>query len=589
MQKVGFKMKKFRRLIICLILSTILLIPSLVSANEIRNIDINGVIKENGDIDVTQVWEAYVTEGTEFYIPMQDLNHMGKENYTVSMNGREFTDNPNWDIGASFEEKAYTYGINYSSGYPELCFGVSELNTNNTYEVNFTYTNAVQAFNDMDGFNIEFLNEGIAPKPESAKVTLELDDGEITDEIADIWAFGYTGDVVFQDGKIVATAESLNLGDYMTLLVGFEKGILSPTYEGQGNFTELRDEAMAGSDYDNPDEIDSGYNDYYQEPSAIERVLSAFAPILRILIPFAIFSFFGNMIRKANDKSKPKNVKEVSIDDGYYFREPPLDNNLPSIYEFNEYIADSKFEDILTAYLLKWINDGAVIINETQTGRIFKKDTVTIEFLKEPNLIYQSEKYIYEFLRKAAQDNILNEEELASYVRRYDSQYGQLRKSVKNEGASNALSNGYLTRDERKNLYLTEDGKVELKNVGGFKNFIEDFTLINEREPIEVKLWDDLLIVAAVLGLADTIAQQFEKIYPEYNFAEASNPYMRMNNFSTYYYISRLNNFSHKAQASYNNKQAAKAQRMRFLGSGGSSSWRGGGGSSGGGRGGGIR
>ena len=46
-------------------------------------------------------------------------------------------------------------------------------------------------------------------------------------------------------------------------------------------------------------------------------------------------------------------------------------------------------------------------------------------------------------------------------------------------------------------------------------------SLMNEKEAIEVNLWDMYLIYAQIFGIADKVAKQFKKLYP--NEIEAYN------------------------------------------------------------------
>ena len=39
--------------------------------------------------------------------------------------------------------------------------------------------------------------------------------------------------------------------------------------------------------------------------------------------------------------------------------------------------------------------------------------------------------------------------------------------------------------------------------------------MIKEREPIEVALWDEYLMYAQIFGIAEEVANQFKKLYPE--------------------------------------------------------------------------
>ena len=73
--------------------------------------------------------------------------------------------------------------------------------------------------------------------------------------------------------------------------------------------------------------------------------------------------------------------------------------------------------------------------------------------------------------------------------------------------------------------YISIPGTVTFKNnkktrevakeLAGLKKFLEEFTLIKEREPIEVNLFEDYLIFAQILGIAKKVATQFKKLYPE--------------------------------------------------------------------------
>ena len=59
--------------------------------------------------------------------------------------------------------------------------------------------------------------------------------------------------------------------------------------------------------------------------------------------------------------------------------------------------------------------------------------------------------------------------------------------------------------------------KEEATKLLGLKRFLLDYSLINKREVIEVKLWEDYLIFAQILGIADKVSEQFSKLYPDMN------------------------------------------------------------------------
>src|SRR5699024_12225813 len=74
---------------------------------------------------------------------------------------------------------------------------------------------------------------------------------ELNDETEKIWAFGFSGEVEFQDGKVVATSDSpLTQSDYVTILVHFPEGMFSTDDQLSKSFEDVKEEAFKDSDYE---------------------------------------------------------------------------------------------------------------------------------------------------------------------------------------------------------------------------------------------------------------------------------------------------------------------------------------------------
>ena len=58
------------------------------------------------------------------------------------------------------------------------------------------------------------------------------------------------------------------------------------------------------------------------------------------------------------------------------------------------------------------------------------------------------------------------------------------------------------------------DEAIHLK---GLKKFLLDFSIMPEREYFEVEIWEEYLIFAQLLGIADKVEKQFKKLYPDFN------------------------------------------------------------------------
>lgn len=137
---------------------------------------------------------------------------------------------------------------------------------------------------------------------------------------------------------------------------------------------------------------------------------------------------------------------------------------------------------------------------------------------------------------------------------------------------------GYIELREKKKwlLFITEDYELteagqELEdNIYKYVNYLHDFSLLNEHEAANVKIWDEIMIWAAFLGLTDVVREQFRALYPKY---EQETVYSDES-------LGSSHSFSHSASS---------ARVTSSSGGGGASSSGGGGGSFGGGSGGGTR
>ena len=111
----------------------------------------------------------------------------------------------------------------------------------------------------------------------------------------------------------------------------------------------------------------------------------------------------------------------------------------------------------------------------------------------------------------------------------------------------------------------------------GLKKYLEEFSRIDTKEVMEVKLWDEYLMFAYLFGIADKVAKQFKDMYPE--IIEQ----MQEQNFDydTLIFVNHISMRSVSAASS-----ARAAAESYSSGGGGFSSGGGGGGSFGGGGGG---
>ena len=108
----------------------------------------------------------------------------------------------------------------------------------------------------------------------------------------------------------------------------------------------------------------------------------------------------------------------------------------------------------------------------------------------------------------------------------------------------------------------------------GLKKYLEEFSNMDTKEVMEVRLWDEYLIFAYLFGIADKVAKQFKNMYPEVI------EQMQSQNFD-YDALIFVNNISMRSVSAATS--ARSAAESYSSGGGGFSSGGGGGGSFGGG------
>lgn len=86
----------------------------------------------------------------------------------------------------------------------------------------------------------------------------------------------------------------------------------------------------------------------------------------------------------------------------------------------------------------------------------------------------------------------------------------------------------------------------EGKKLYGLKKYLIEFSKIGEKEPIEVKLWDEYLMYAQIFGIAKEVAKQFKKLYPE--IIENSNYGF---DYDTFMFVNAISNTSMTYASSY--------------------------------------
>lgn len=563
----------------CLLLIVLFSFPLVIKANSIDKIDMDIYVDKEGTAHITETWSANINQGTEGYKPYYNIGNANITNFKVSENGKEYTLKDSWNTNLSFDEKAYKNGINYVDDGIELCWGISEYGYHN-YVLTYDIEGFVVKLNDSNMIYWSLIPEGLSSKPDDVHIKI-YSDTYFSDNVP-VWGYGKYGATAYvYDGYIEMNSEgTLNSNEYMVILAKFDSGTFNTTNVIDKDFKYYQDMAKKGS---------TAYK---------ENAMSKFKTLLINLFIVSVWGIVIFSIIKSAKKGS-RTIGSHELDFGTRGRVLPKD--IPNIRDipFNKdiyraywvssaYKLNNKKTDFLGAILLKWMLEKKIVLRKQEVKNLFKTSEESVIVLPS-NTVFDNdlEKKLFYMMTEASRDGILESREFEKWCK---TNYNQIlnwfdkvidfeTKNLKNEGKiiyKEKTSFKYF----KSSVYEVDpsmmDEAIKLK---GLKNFLEEFSRIDDKEAIEVNMWEYYLIFAQILGIADKVAKQFKKLYPE----------IIENNEYGYTY----NDFVFINMMSYSSMTSAISSKSRAesysSGGGGFSSGGGGGGSFGSSSGGGFR
>ena len=311
--------KKITAVFATLLCAALFCTPAL-AASRVPEMELDVALRTDGSAHITQVWTTDTDEGTEFYLGCRDSGYLTITDFSVSDQNDPYVYVEGWDVDASFEEKANRCGILETDEGVELCWGISEYGENR-YTIEYVLHDLVGSYSDADGFNHRFVDR-MSFFPTDVTLTIRNQDGTpLTDEICDIWAFGFDGQIQFEDGIIRAWSEEpLERDQHMTVMLSLEKGVLSPRRTVEDSFEAVKERALAGSDYGAGE--DAEWDD---EPLTAGDLLLFAAIILTLVLLILLLVVLLVKVGKARRKKR--------MEQAGYFRDAPNDGNLNVTYQ----------------------------------------------------------------------------------------------------------------------------------------------------------------------------------------------------------------------------------------------------------------
>lgn len=558
----------------------LLVFPLVVKANSISKIDMDIYVDNNGTAHVTETWSANLNQGTEGYKPYYNLGNAKISNFKVSENGKTYTYNDYWNTNDSFDEKAYKNGINYISDGLELCWGISSYGYHD-YVLTYDIEGFVASLDDADMIYWTLIPYEISSKPSDVHIKIHTNN-YLSDSVP-VWGYGnYGGTAYVYDGYIEMNSEgTLESNEYMTILVKFDKGTFNTSNTLSEDFDYYHDMAEEGT------------TKYKKSTGSkfIGFLITLFNILIQVIVWGSIIFAISKTAKNAGNRVGTKTFNfgpqgKVLPKDIPNYRDIPFNKDIYRTFWIAEgYKLNKNKTDFLGAILLKWLKEQKITIKKIEAGFIKKKEETAIDLTKEVTFNEILEQDLYNMMKEASKDGILESKEFEKWCNNNYSKILSWFDKIIDDETNKLINEGKITITEKtsfkvfksKEYVVDPSMKEEAIKLKGLKNFLEEFSRIDDKEAIEVNMWEYYLIYAQILGIADKVAKQFKKLYPEI----IDNPELGY----TYTDIMFIHMVSHSGMRTATTSQQ-RAQSYSS-GGGGFSSGGGGGGSFGGGGGGG--
>lgn len=486
----------------CLLLA----LSSVLQASTVKRLDVLVKLLPNGDGLIEERWDIDVTDSdakTEWYVAHRNL---GQRNI-VDLRMKGYVPNAkdlvafetldDWDVDWTRSEKTGRCGINNGN---EICWGFGDYGRHE-YIVNYRLTNLVQAYDTHDGFNHCFIDMNVPI--EQANVTLFADSlVELNDSNTLRWAFGYHGSIEWKGDSLVATPDGA-IGDgegRMILMLQFEKGLFHPTHQSEKSWEEVKRRALEGSDWESDSDDDLTIGEW------ILLICIIFSPVILLMLPFIWWVV----------SLKPLRVKlkrmRLGIANGNYHRDInekwSLIKNAGVLRNLSYFslFSGKQNKNIIGALLMRLVSSGQVSFVEwTDIKKKNAKPKMCLKIecpLKDKPEMGTTDEAMQQrvlwFLTKASgSDLILQPHEFSSWASWHRDEMNSFLKVLDTKADS---------------TYVNENAK----DLFELRNFLKDFTLMEERHVKEVVLWDEYLVYAQLFGLAKQVSEEMRKANPEY-------------------------------------------------------------------------
>jgi len=188
--------------------------------------------------------------------------------------------------------------------------------------------------------------------------------------------------------------------------------------------------------------------------------------------------------------------------------------------------------DLIGTYLLKWIKEEkikVVKLNESMLNFMQNEYAIDLNGMEQPDNVVENELLLM-LLNASKKNKILENREFIKWAKNNYSRLLNWFQLAINYETQIMIEDGSIevVTKEKNILFGLYKYKLEYKCVPdnlrkeaikllGLKKFLLEYSLISQKEFLQINIWEDYLLFAQILGIASKIEEQIGILYPNYD------------------------------------------------------------------------
>lgn len=546
----------------------------------LNKLEFNAKINSDGNMNVTEIWDIDIEDTNTLFKTFKT----DKTKYSAITNV-QVTDMTN-GLNKKFTKinqymyhvtKDCYYGLMNSDGDFEIAWGVGLENKEATkkYKMEYTVEDVITKYNDYAELYWQFVGQDFEISANKVTGTITLPGNVNSKDEIKVW--GHTKDL---NGTIYATdlnkiefeLDKARSGRYIEIRTLFPSNLIGTTTQRIKNTSILEKAIQEETKW--ADEANRKRELQAKTKNAI-LIIAGIGSIVIAIFYIGKVKKYRKILKNLNPY-KPTNKLE-------YYRDLPDEKATPGEAVFllkglySDFTMD--FGKIFSATILDLTLKQYISLSVDSNLR--GKEAIKITDLKKEGMdLKTDEKEMLEFLKKAMKSKEeITMKELETYIKAHSSAIEKLIPKVHKNVKSNLITNQYFDEEEYKQynnylgkfvLYLvgaiclffllplaivfmlnavycykiknrmnvlTQEGLDQKEMWKGLKKYMEDFSLLKEREVPELVIWEKYLVYATAFGISEKVLKQLKIVYPTIDQTD-------MLNTSTYMYFMYHSNFN---------------------------------------------